>query len=712
MNTENKTWNAVFVQDLPNPTIAYRSGLVVYEESLILGRLVGRSWNAAGFINSWDLGTRLEPSNHPTPQAFWLEIDGQLLASHWTWVGFEQNRETKGLHIVLTLCHKVRSIKVEVHTLLDGTSVLTRWLEVKNEGTLPASLGAIFPWSGILQTTTHWRTKLSANEDSLYSLGYMANPHWGNEGDFQWHSLPNATYQVHGRYRRDRHRHPMFVLRNNATGEHFVAQLAWSGGYCFEFDLDADSGTTDQLAQLFFRAGPDAPAPQRIIEVGEKIISPELHLGMTFGSLDIAIQNMHDHLRRSVFLPQPRQKGCWIEAGIGPEVEITTEYVIHQINSAAQLGAEVFFIDAGWYAKPYSEWSDTVGDWKFDKKRFPKGVKPFRDLVHEKGMLWGLWMDAERIGSKSKIFKSHPQWLAVAYDGEKSLGNMLDLTKPEVAKWMEEQIVRVVNENELDFFRLDYNVGHIAAGLHSIKDGFVENGYWRYYEALYGVYDRIRKRFPDLILENCAGGGGRTDIGMIRRFSHTWVTDWQLAPRSFTITNGMTMALPPEYVDRLMAGQNGHLSGDLDFQLRQLLFVRPTLAFFNPIGADWNPHQLARLNHFIKLYKDFVRPFMSTSRIYHHTPTFSGSEPHGWGVLELASEDHSRAIAGLFQLSNPKNYDYLIRMRGLELSRNYQVTFDNTRQSCKMSGYALMQNGIKIRLEGALTSELLIFNSA
>ena len=31
----------------------------------------------------------------------------------------------------------------------------------------------------------------------------------------------------------------MFVLRNNATGEHFVAQLAWSGGYCFEFDLDA-----------------------------------------------------------------------------------------------------------------------------------------------------------------------------------------------------------------------------------------------------------------------------------------------------------------------------------------------------------------------------------------------------------------------------------------------------------------------------------------
>ena len=66
---------------------------------------------------------------------------------------------------------------------------------------------------------------------------------------------------------------------------------------------------------------------------------------------------------------------------------------------------------------------------------------------------------------------------------------------------------------------------------------------------------------------------------MIRRFSHTWVTDWQLVPRSFTVTNGMTMDLPPEYVDRLIAGQNGHLSGDLDFQLRLLLFVSPTLTF-------------------------------------------------------------------------------------------------------------------------------------
>ncbi|MFN8442962.1 MAG: alpha-galactosidase [Caldilineaceae bacterium] len=707
MTTDQNSWSDLRYQTEPYPTLSFRTAMTVYEESLIHGRLVGRAWNGAGFVNGWEEGLRLDPAKHPTPQAFWLEVDGQLLASHWEWVDLQKKQEVRGLHVILTLRHLHRPVTVAIHTLLDGTPILTRWLEVRNTGNQPAALSAAYPWSGVLQSTSRWQSHLPSADCALYSLGYMENPHWGNEGDFRWHGLPNATYQVHGRYRRDRHRHPMFVLRNNATGEHFIAQLAWSGGYCFEFDLDGDLGTTDQAASLFFRAGPDASAPQRVIAPGETITTPELHLGMTLGDLDSAIQAMHDHLRRSVFAPQPRGRGGWIESGIGPEVEITAEHVFHQIDSAATFGAEVFFIDASWYAKPYSHWWHTVGDWSVDHERFSEGVKPFRDRVHEKGMLWGLWMDAERIGKESQVYKEHPDWLATAYDDTTPLGNMLDLTKPAVAQWMEEQIVRVVSENELDFFRLDYNVGHIGSGSYNLRDGFIENGHWRYYEALYAIYERIRARFPNLIVENCAGGGGRTDIGMIRRFSHTWVTDWQIAPRSFTITNGMTMALPPEYVDRLVAGQNGHITADFDFQSRLLLFVRPTLAFFNPMGVDWNPHQLSRLRHFIDLYKNFVRPFMNSGRIYHHTPTCEGPEPQGWGVLELAAADRSKAIAGVFQLSAPQQSEYWLRLRGLDLARRYRVNFDNSNQTCELDGFTLMKSGLPIRLEGALTSELL-----
>lgn len=77
----------------PYPTLSYRSGLVVYEESLTRGQFIGRSWNGAGYINPEDL--RLAPSRHPTPQAVWLEVDGQLLASHWQWLECSQTQEKR-----------------------------------------------------------------------------------------------------------------------------------------------------------------------------------------------------------------------------------------------------------------------------------------------------------------------------------------------------------------------------------------------------------------------------------------------------------------------------------------------------------------------------------------------------------------------------------------------------------------------------------------
>ena len=461
-------WSDAYLTDMP-PTITYRTALMVYEESLIKGRFVGRGWNGSGFVNFYD--GRLDPDQHPTPQSFWLEIDGQLLASDWEWVGFEKITDTRegeasprpyDVHTVITLKHTVRPINVKVHTGLDGTQILTRWLEVTNTGDNPAALSSAFSWSGMLQNTNRWRMHLPDKHSSLYSIGYMTNTHWGDEGDFQWHDLPNAGYRIDGRYRRDRHRHPMFVLRNNATGEYFIGQLAWSGGYSFEFDLDADMGTTDRAARLFFKAGPDAPAPQRIIDPGETVKTPQMHLGMMFGNLDAAIQTMHEHLRRSVFMKQPRGRGCWVESGIGPEVEITVDWVNHAIDSAAEFGAEVFFIDASWYAPPHDEWWSTVGDWEVDRKRFPEGLKPFRDRAHQKGMLFGLWMDAERIGHKSHIVQEHPDWISVTYDDEKRLGNMLDLTNPAVARWMEEKIAKVISDNQLEFFRLDYNVGGLV----------------------------------------------------------------------------------------------------------------------------------------------------------------------------------------------------------------------------------------------------------
>ena len=216
-----------------------------------------------------------------------------------------------------------------------------------------------------------------------------------------------------------------------------------------------------------------------------------------------------------------------------------------------------------------------------------------------------------------------------------------------------------------------------------------------------------------MIFENCAGGGGRTDIGMVRRFSHTWVTDWQIAPRSFTITNGMTMALPPEYVDRLIGGQSAYTKAEFAFQSRLLLFVRPDHRLPpKPLGAPWNPHLLASLRHLVELYKGFVRPIMATGRIYHPHAGAARPGPAGLGCPRTGLPGPPRARSAACSSSR--------RRRGRSTScdcaawtRGDATASSSTTpgRSCELEGAVLMNQGLTIRLPGALTSELLLLEA-
>lgn len=720
----SEPWADVHLAPGDHPAIGYRSGLTVYEEALIRGQFVGRAWNGAGFLSPWE-DARLDPALHAMPQSFSLEIDGQLLGSHWAWGGLERLEVETGIEAIVTLTHTLRPVTVRVYTRLDGTPVMTRWLEITNDGDRPAALSMAAPWSGVLQVVKNWASHLPDPTAPLFSVGYMADDRWVGEGRFVWQPLPSTGLRIDGQYRRDKHRHPMFIVRNHATGVHFFGQLAWSGGYSFEFDLDAedaDRGASDGSARLWFRAGPDAPAPQRIIAPGETVRSPELHLGMLIGDLDQCVQAMHAHLRRSVFRPNARERAGLIESAIGPEVEITVEATLRHIEVATALGAELFWVDASWYTPPGGEWWSTVGDWQVDRDRFPDGLGPIRDLVRSRGMLFGLWMEAERIGSRSAIRAEHPEWLATAYDGRPRVGDsrapftfdfsgMLDLSNPEVAAWLEDRIGRVIADNELDFFRLDWNGGQLRAGGQVERDGYIESIYWRYNEALYAMFDRLRARFPEVLFENCASGGGRTDIGMLQRFGHTWVSDWGAAPRLFRIANGMTMALPPESIMLMYGLGSGHTLADVDFQARLMLFGHAAVVPFSQPGSTPNPVQLERVRHTLDLHKTFVRPFAGESLVFHHTPILDGLDPKGWGVLELASAGRDRALVGLFRLASPDGMAYVLRPRGLDRSRRYRVTWDNRGEAHEVDGATLIGQGLVVQLEAALTSELILFEA-
>lgn len=276
-------------------------------------------------------------------------------------------------------------------------------------------------------------------------------------------------------------------------------------------------------------------------------------------------------------------------------------------------------------------------------------------------------------------------------------------------------MAKMIEQSGVDMFRLDFNHVYNAPYSYNLRDGYLENADYRYNENFAAIMRRLRERFPDVIFENCASGGGRTDLGAVKYFSHTWVTDNPVSPRSFDITNGMTMCLPPELIDRLITTMGAHSMADLDFQLRQMLFVRPTAhhghGIGTPMDAVENPQQQARIWHFMDLYKNFVTPFIETSKIYHHTPALDGEDSRGLGILELVAADSSRAMLGVFRLADGGDDGLTVRFKGIDASKRYLVRTDNAGEQFELDGRVLKYEGLRLAPGTSLTSELILLTA-
>lgn len=390
----------------------------------------------------------------------------------------------------------------------------------------------------------------------------------------------------------------------------------------------------------------------------------------------------------------------------------TEERIKRKIDQAADLGVEIFFIDACWYTEKgkESEWRYKVGDWDTDPKRFPDHLQRIINYVHEKGMLWGLWMDPERIGWDSNAYQEHLDFHALNIVGKPGPEGWVRAADNNVLMWVEQQIRHVIETYQCDLFRLDFNVNQPDIATRTDRGNAFEQDQLRYYENMYAMWKRLRKDYPNVIFENCAVGGARTDLGMMQNFCHTWVSDWQRAPRSFQIINGMTMALPPELVDREVGEMEGYSRGSLEFQMRIALFGRIS---FGTLGApteyDYNPEQMEIIRHALQIYKEFYRPFQYECLIYHHTQDLGQTGTADYGVLEVTSPDHKKGMIGIFKLKGNGENRIVVKSKGILESGKYHLTFDNRRASCVLEGFVLNNQGIQICLEGALSSELVLY---
>ena len=692
------------------PAARYVSDLAVHEEALEHGRWIGLYWSATGHVQRENVANRLPgmDSLRRPLHAFELEMDGQSLHNRWDWAGASTRvgKKPNTTEAVVELRHQVRPVTLKVVTRVDGSPILARYLEITHTGKTPAALASVSPWSGVLWNTTTGpggrihtiNPAFDPRTCARYSVGYLAGDEWGEEGDFVWQPIPPGTFRIertaHGRAFGS----PYFIVRNEVTGELFFVGLAWSASFVAEFAFCHGS-------LLSFRVGPLGPAPLRVIAPGETVTSPEVHLGPMHGTLDDAVAHWHRHMRASVVPPRPRGKEMY--AAAGRVVEEPDEWILKEIDIAAEMGIEAFMVDAGWYGDKVSRWPELRGDWH-EGSWLPGGIAGVRNHAHAKGLLFGLWHEAEAVSGKSQLCREHPDWV-LNTDNGRACGQSLDLANPEAARFFTDSVRRIVKDFELDFYKLDYNVSPGEGG-QTLTSGYAESEFWRHTEVLYKTYEQVLEENPSVCLENCASGGSRNDLGMLSRFHYCCESDWSAFPYSIRAINALSLFIPPEaiaYYHNHM--QHAHQTADLDTHLRVTLFGVPIYVGFGAQDADRSTPCFQKTRRYIALHKGFCRPVLAGNPVvYHHTPDIGLFQHADWCVLEYAQPDRARGYAGVFKLTGSQE-PYRLRLRGAHRGAEYEVTLDNGQQVFRASGRELAGDGLVIRLDSALTSELVMY---
>ena len=676
--------------------IRFVSGTTVLEEAVRDGRYVGLYWSASNHVGS------------PTADAancFQLEIDGQSLNNRWEFAGSEQKTEEGGHTLsVTTLKHKLRPVKVNVCTRLDGTSFINRWLEITNTGDKPAALSKVSPFCGALwqndfKVWDHLETTLSRhkNVEAPFSAAYMDAYKGSEEFNLRWVDISLPEY-VFANHFRQTFGAPYYIARNNISGESFYIALAWSGGFETRFAYDRINKT------LSFETGPYGSAPLRVIGPGETVASPAVHIGPSHLGIDETSEEWRLHLRTSVI---PQRKGKKRMYTITGRMAQPGDWLLTEIDIAHEMGTEAFMVDAGWYGEPFAHYAKHRGDWFEGASYLPDGgIAGIRDYCHKKGMMFGLWMEPETISLESEIYKEHPEY--------KTEGDSIEmnLSDPEAAKYVTDSIKNVILSKKLDFFKLDYNI-RPAERYATEKNGYAENNTWRHFEAIYGIYEEIRGQNPDIALENCASGGGRNDLGMMSRFDYCCESDFSQMPLSIRRINAMTLFLPPEaicYYHNHMP--HAHQLADIETHLRVTLFAIPIYVGFGAQNADRGSIYFTKTREYIELAKGFCRPVMENgAAVYHHTPYIGMAKPAPFCALEYGAKDRSRGFCGVFKL-DPGINTYNLRLKGIDPGKNYEVTFKNIGAVAAINGFELSNTGINITLESINTSELILYKES
>ncbi len=201
------------------------------------------------------------------------------------------------------------------------------------------------------------------------------------------------------------------------------------------------------------------------------------------------------------------------------------ERIIFNAPFVAATGCKYYIVDCGWHDSKSITDTDSMyhkfGTWYEDRTRFPDGIRSVAEYVRSLGMKFGLWIAPEVVGfGNEKMLSYYDDDCFFIRNGKRvchSTGYLLDFRNPKVYNYLSETLDRMIDEYGCDYIKYD---GCPNPGFGTELDGTsLGDGLEKAYEAFLKFTEEAMRRHPNVIFEDCAGGGQRMDYKALSMFS-------------------------------------------------------------------------------------------------------------------------------------------------------------------------------------------------
>ena len=410
------------------------------------------------------------------------------------------------------------------------------------------------------------------------------------------------------------------------------------------------------------------------LEPGERFTAPEAVLTFSDQGMGKMSRNFHDFLRGHMIRSPYRDKKrpILINNWEATYFNFDTEKLLEIAEKAAQLGIEMLVMDDGWFGHRNDD-NSSLGDWFVNEEKLQGGLKALVDRVNALGMKFGIWFEPEMISPDSQLYREHPDWAIRIPGRTASLCRnqyVLDFSRKDVRDYVYNSVKAVLDSANIEYVKWDMNRQLSDLGSAELPADRTGELYHRFVLGVYELQERLVTDFPNLLLENCSGGGARFDAGMLYYSPQIWCSDDTDAIERLKIQEGTAMLYPLSTMGAHVSVCPNHALGRVTpFDTRGYVALAGTFGYELDVTKLPEAEQ-AKIPGQVALYhqyNDLVR-----SGDYYRIASYG--QNHEFDCYMVVSRDRDEALVTYVQVLNRPNYrSRLIRLQGLDPEKTYRL---------------------------------------